>query len=240
MPCSALIEPAEFLDDVVHDELHLVPFARGRPASLPGGRIEIEMQIAVAQMAEADRPRAGQSRQHGRGRFLDESRDRGHRHRDVVLDRGAFALLRFRNAFAQAPRSCAPAPRSAATTASRHQIRPCRSSAVSNAALPDRTAPRRWLRSAHTRARARQADRACPEYAQRPVPTPMRGISSKAESRPPVRVLHMRQQRQRGGGRGHRGERRDASAPACGNSLRLAAVMTPSVPSAPMKSCLRS
>ena len=63
-------------------------------------------------MAERHRPAVGQRLLHRRQPFRHEGGDLAHRHRDVVLDRGAFALLRLGMVFAQAPRRRGPAPRS--------------------------------------------------------------------------------------------------------------------------------
>src|SRR4051812_2863673 len=90
-------------DDVVHDAVDLFPageegLALGPLLRLARGLAHVEMDIAVADMAESDRPDAGYGALHGGGRFGDERGDRGYRHRDVVLDAAALGLLRFRDA----------------------------------------------------------------------------------------------------------------------------------------------
>ena len=103
MPCSALIEPRIILDDVVDRQLHLVPFAQRRRHRRPGGALKLKCRLPSPIWPKLIGPRAGEFRHHGRGGFLDESGDGGHRHGNIVLDRSAFALFGFRHAFAHMP-----------------------------------------------------------------------------------------------------------------------------------------
>ena len=217
------------------------PIRAAKAASWPGGALKLKCRLPSPRWPKLTGRAPGNFFSTAAVASVDEGRDGSHRHGDVVLDRGAFALLRLPKCFRACARSCAPGPGSAPPLR-----RVTRSCAIGLRQRRLRSAPpgwrprRRTLPSAHTRAKARQADRGCREYASAPVPGSRRGISSKADSRPPVLRLHMAQQAQRRRGRGHRGEGGHRSRPGCGNRRRLAAVTTPSVPSAPMKICLRS
>ena len=84
---------AELLHHVMHHLLDLVPQSEKGRIAAGLWRIEIEMQVAVAQMAEADRPRAWGDSQHRRHRLGQEIRDGRDGNGNIVLDGGAFALL---------------------------------------------------------------------------------------------------------------------------------------------------
>ena len=66
---------AEFVHDVMHDELHFVPAREECCIVAALWRAEIEMEIAVAEMAEADGPRAGNSAPAPRGAPSREMRE---------------------------------------------------------------------------------------------------------------------------------------------------------------------
>ena len=70
---------------------------------MPGGLRDVVVHVAVAEVAERHGPRARAHALDYRVRQAQELRDQRHRHRDVVLDAAAFALLRFRCRLAQAP-----------------------------------------------------------------------------------------------------------------------------------------
>ena len=67
------------------------------------GLADIVVDVAVAEMAERHRTRARNEFHHRRIGFLDEGGHGGDRHRDVVLDRTAFRLLRGRHFIAEFP-----------------------------------------------------------------------------------------------------------------------------------------
>ena len=63
----------------------------------------VEVNIAVAVMAERDRARAGNERGHGCARLLDEARNFRNRHGNVVLDAAAFKFLHLGRRLPQGP-----------------------------------------------------------------------------------------------------------------------------------------
>ena len=105
MPCSALIEPPKSCTMSCTMRAGSRPSARGTPRIAALRRAEIEMDVAVAEMAEGTGRAPGTSFSHGCGALRRGSPGCCDRHRDVVLDRGAFGLLRFGHAFAQLPQS---------------------------------------------------------------------------------------------------------------------------------------
>ena len=89
--------------DREHDRVDLVP-ARQEVRGVAADRLaDIVMDIAVAEMAERHRPRARDQLHHRGIGLRDEGGHGGDRHRDVVLDRAAFRLLRRRHLVAQLP-----------------------------------------------------------------------------------------------------------------------------------------
>src|SRR6266480_6227870 len=89
--------------DVEYHRIDLVPARKKIRRVAANGLADIIMDIAVAEMAERHRPRARyQLYYRGIGLF-DEIRHRGDRHRNVVLDRAAFWLLRSGHFIAQLP-----------------------------------------------------------------------------------------------------------------------------------------
>ena len=104
MPCSAEIEPPYFCTTREHRVVHLVP-ARQEFRLVGADRLgDVVVDVAVAEMAERHRPRAGdQLSTTAAFASRDESRHRGDRHRDVVLDRAAVVLLRLAEVLADAP-----------------------------------------------------------------------------------------------------------------------------------------
>ena len=71
---------------LVHHLLHLVPPRQEFRIVARTRCIKVEMAIAVAQMAEADRTRAGHDGVHRKGRLGQEGGDRRHRYSNVMLD----------------------------------------------------------------------------------------------------------------------------------------------------------
>ena len=61
------------------------------------------MDVAVADVAERQRTRAGNERGDGRVGLPDEGRHGGDRHRDIVLDRAALVALHLAEHLADAP-----------------------------------------------------------------------------------------------------------------------------------------
>jgi hypothetical protein len=89
--------------DLEHHGVDLVP-ARQEIGGVAADRLaDIVVDVAVAEMAERHRPRARNQLDHGGIGFRDEIGHGGDRHRDVVLDRAAFRLLRRRHFVAQLP-----------------------------------------------------------------------------------------------------------------------------------------
>ena len=95
------------------------------------------------------------------------------------------------------------------------------------------------FRSARTRDGARAADRSCRGHASSARSRPTRGISSKAVSWSPV-AARARANSAIASSTRPRPRNAVSISRGLGNSLSVAAVMMPSVPSPPMKSCFRS
>ena len=107
MPCSAEIEPSRGAHDVVHRLVHGVVEREERFVIAADRLRDVVVQIAVAHVAEADDARAGRDRRDGAGGLSMNCRDRCDRHRNVVLDRGAFRPLRVGQHFAELPEGVA-------------------------------------------------------------------------------------------------------------------------------------
>ena len=224
-------------------QLHLVPLRQERLVVAALRRIEIEMQIAVAQMAEADRPRA---------RDISPAPPRSPPAMKSGIDATGTEISclieapsRFcasEMAFAQVPQSCAPGFRSAPTTASVTRPR----AIASRQRRPRSASFSDGRRAAGTSISTYQGEGAgkriagVAEYASAPVPARCAGSVRRRKQARRLRACICAQQRQRRGRRGQGGEGGDASAAGLGNSFSAAAVTMPSVPSAPMKICLRS
>src|SRR5215471_14957421 len=101
-PCSALIDPCSFLHDAVDDIVELLPAREiGRGVGALGlGQVEVD--IAVPDMAEGDRPDAGKPLGLLIGSANDEVGDPADGYGDVVLDR-ARVKLRLDDRLADAP-----------------------------------------------------------------------------------------------------------------------------------------
>src|SRR5438309_3162848 len=89
-------------DDEVVDETARFLAARLEP-SWHRRRLDVEVDIAVAEMAEGDGARAGIACLDGACRLDDEFGHRRDRHRDVVLEARPLPALRFRDRVAQLP-----------------------------------------------------------------------------------------------------------------------------------------
>ena len=156
-----------------------------------------------------------------------------------MLDRGAFAFLASEMLSRSFHKAAAWAALDA-TTASRDE-------AVGDRVRPAR--PRIWrsrlaslppVASISTyQGEASARDRACPRYGGCTNSSADARHQLKGRQHAAGRALHLAQQLQRRGGRGHGGESGDRDF-GFGKQRRLAAVTMPSVPSAPMKICLRS
>ena len=98
MPCSAEIAERErdFLDGVRQFLPSRQELGLGHVDQLG----DVVVDVAVAEMADRQRPRLGTDRRLGAG---NKGGDGGDRHRDVVLDIAAFALLCEREGVAQPP-----------------------------------------------------------------------------------------------------------------------------------------
>ena len=93
MPCSAEIEPPAAVDEIVDHTrdrlaLALVPIGRSVAAGA-----DVEMDVAVAEMAEAAGDHARKAAFDVRRRLDDEARHVGDRDRNVVRQRLAFGAL---------------------------------------------------------------------------------------------------------------------------------------------------
>ena len=89
--------------DSVHYSTHLIPARKVSVLVHVCGLAEVEVQVAVAHMAERHGSDARDQLCHGSQGLLDEAWDVRHRYRDIVLDAAALALLRLRNRLAQLP-----------------------------------------------------------------------------------------------------------------------------------------
>ena len=245
MPCSALIEPAERGGDVVDDVVDRVGAAarKARRASPPDGLRQVEVDVAVADMAEGNGAHAGHARARPRPmRCAMKVGDAAHRHRDVVLDAGADDV----SAPRPCPRGCAtdraPAPALAAMVPS--SIRP----------RFERRGEEDLERLAQARCRAWLDDissstyQACGRASGSCDARDMRHRDVEADARDELEGGELIAGRgARAGEERHRildARRAPRNAVSIsrgrGKSLSVAAVMMPSVPSPPMKSCFRS
>ncbi len=103
MPCSAEIEPPSLATIAWTQSFISLP-AREIGERVRADRLaHVEMDVAVAEMAERDRPRARHERFDRGARLRDEVRHGRDRHGDVVLDRAALEFLRLGNELAQTP-----------------------------------------------------------------------------------------------------------------------------------------
>ena len=94
---------AEAGNDIVHRRGHRPPQRQIRRFVHAGRLRDVVVHVAVAEVTEDDRPRAGAHARDGRVGGGEELGDARHRHRNVVLDAAAFGTLRFRGRFAQPP-----------------------------------------------------------------------------------------------------------------------------------------
>src|SRR5262249_13263065 len=82
--------------DLVDGLVHLAPSSE-KLRSVGSNRLtDVEMHIAIAEMAKRYRPAPGNNRFGGRARFLKKLGDSSNRDRHVNLDRAAFRFLDFR------------------------------------------------------------------------------------------------------------------------------------------------
>ena len=87
-------------NDCVHDIVDLMPACQ-KGVFVGADRLrDVEMDVAVAEMAEGKDARAGECRLDRGSCVLDELRNGGDWHRYVVLDRAALMLLHFREMLA--------------------------------------------------------------------------------------------------------------------------------------------
>ena len=114
IPCSALKLPPR--PTAISWTWWLISSQRAEEcrAVCPGGLGEIEVDIAVAQVAEGDDSDPRDQLPDGGSRQLEEALHAGDGHGNVVLDAGALLLLRLRHAVPEAPE------RVALGTAGRH------------------------------------------------------------------------------------------------------------------------
>ena len=98
------IRAAEARDDGVHDLVHRLPAIEEGLAVGADRLRHVEMDVAVAEMAEGDDARAGREGFDRGRRLLDQGGHEADRDRDVVLDRGALLALRLGQALAQTPK----------------------------------------------------------------------------------------------------------------------------------------
>ena len=103
MPCSALIEPPRSSTISYDGGVERLPIAQEDRAIHAGRLADIVVDVAVAEMAERHRPRAGDHQLDKLIGARDELRHPRHRHGDVVLDGAAFVLLHLAHQLAQPP-----------------------------------------------------------------------------------------------------------------------------------------
>src|SRR5262245_48045247 len=89
--------------DLVHARIDCTPLRQKRRLVGTNGLADVEMHVAVAEMAERHGAAAGDELLDRRARPLDELRHHGDRYRDVVLDRSALRALRLADQVAQMP-----------------------------------------------------------------------------------------------------------------------------------------
>ena len=98
------IGAAEAADDPVHDLVHRIP-AVEKGLSVGAQRLgDVEVNIAVAEMAEGDHARPGREGLDRGRRLPDQRRHEPDLDRDVMFDRTALLDLRLGNRFAQTPK----------------------------------------------------------------------------------------------------------------------------------------
>ena len=111
MPCSALIEPPNSFT-MSCTVAAFRPTGPGTPHRRPpSAALKLKCRLPSPRWPKLTAPRAGRQLQHRRRGAGQEIGDRRHRHGNVMLDRGAFALLGFRRCFRAASTAPRPGPR---------------------------------------------------------------------------------------------------------------------------------
>ena len=94
---------AELLHEIVDGALHLLFHGLQLRNLGAGALIDVEVQVAIAQVAVRHEHALRNVLRHPGRRDFDEARHLRHRHGDVVLEAGAVLALRLGNGFAQPP-----------------------------------------------------------------------------------------------------------------------------------------
>jgi hypothetical protein len=227
---------AEIVDQIVDGARDLASQrARNASPSPPFGTLKLKWMLPSPRWPNGT-GRAGNQRSTSAMPFSRNSGNVFHRHGNIVLDRGAFALLRFRHVLAQPPQRarCARSRRYASlasplSMASRWRFDPRASAAFAGAGR---------LGSTYQGDRRASGSRVCGICAS---------TNSSADARhqfegghEPAGRVSAAAPASDGGGRIAHGDESGFVVSGLGNSFSAAAVITPSVPSAPMKSCFRS
>ena len=234
-PCSAENEPPMRATTPCTTFVHRVPSRQIRALVRPDRLGHVEMDVAVAEMAEGHHPGARREGLDRPRRLVDEGGHGADRDRDVVLDRPALANLRLGDRLAQRQNSWRWSSEAAIAASSTIP----RSNAVSSAPAKASSSPCGLCDDASMR-----TYQACaPASGARASPLrtvmscAMRPISSKLVTPPPSRSRASPSRSSARSGLA-RPMKAVARARGLGNSLSDAAVTTPSVPSEPMKRLL--
>src|SRR6476660_2027098 len=91
------------MNDIVNEALNLFPACEKARFIRSARCAEIEMDVSIADVTEADGASAGNRAQNGGGSTLEKLRNCTYGYRNVVLDRCSFAFLRFGQILAQRP-----------------------------------------------------------------------------------------------------------------------------------------
>jgi hypothetical protein len=103
MPCSAEIEPPAAVTRSWTKGDRGSPALEPRLGAAPAGAADVEMDVAVAEMAEGDHRVPGEARLHRRAASVMKAGMAGDRHRDIVLGRRPVLPLRLGDRIAQPP-----------------------------------------------------------------------------------------------------------------------------------------
>ena len=242
MPCSAEIEPFMRVHDVVHDAVEALPFGEERRLVHADRLGQVEVDVAVAEMAEGADPQARHlppRRPRVAASMNSATRETGTETSCLIEPPSRRCTSERLSRKRQSARFCASLARSSASS-----IRPS-SRALAEDRLEDGPGGPRPLGATRARPARRRHGRPA---SGRTAPGACLQHDVEAEAR---HVLEGRELVARGVAqaleerRGHRAARRSRrrrSTRACGSgkSFSTAAVMMPSVPSEPMKRSFRS
>src|SRR6185437_3517218 len=232
-PMLGAYRAAEVMHDVVHGARDFFPAREEHCVIGPFRHADVEMDIAVADVSERNGACARYKCLNGLRRGFHEFGNARDGNGNVVLDRPAFRFLCFRNAFAQTPKCCA-----LRFAFSDDGIGDVICQCTFDCLAQPKCAP--LVASINTY----QGDLVCSGSAvcgmcASTKSSPMRGTISKAETSPPVCSCRRASKLTAAAGEGIATNAVTRSA-GLANSFNAAAVMTPSVPSAPTNNCFRS